>query len=469
MSLRSKLILTTLLISTILSVLTVGIFLFTAFHQLQGRTQKMYMDVTKTLSFIQRAVARSADTYTVKLKDCKNLRASPYMIITDQGLLVGRVENCIFYGEPFRNVIDFVVNIYDLSWFILYDREILSRLSSKNPQVYDKFIGSRMATVDYVIEGKYDPAVARFLDSTLGYKLVNNYRTLIMEVPLLLENSIPIGRLVLVKDFSQVLRDILLTPFVFMVYTLVLVAVLSSILFVVFNRIVKDIALLRKLAYSFKEQDFSQLESFSESLRKDKSRDEMYYLKRSILTMAQELESLINQLKQEKEKFEEMAYKDPLTGLSNRRFFTEEANRMIELSKRYGEPLSLIMFDIDNFKRVNDEYGHDVGDLVLKQLATVIKNNVRSSDIPARLGGEEFAILLPKTDANGALLVAERIRQDFKRSKVRVGDLEVGTTVSVGVAQFKEGDTLESLLKKADEALYEAKRTGKDKVVVAKD
>ena len=286
-----------------------------------------------------------------------------------------------------------------------------------------------------------------------------------MDFPVLVDNSIPIGRVFFVKDLTPILREVLMTPLIFFGYTAALVVTLSTVLLLLFNRIVRDVVYLRRVATRFKESDFSDIPSMSEMLRKDRSRDELFYLKRSILTMAQELEALISQLQSEKGKLEELAYTDPLTGLSNRRLFLEEAKRMIEYSRRYGEPLSLLMMDIDNFKNINDEYGHDVGDLTLKKLAEVIKRNIRGSDIAARFGGEEFVVLLPRTDEKGAELVAERIRRDFKKDPVRVDDREITTTVSIGVAEIENGENLEELIKKADTALYRAKRTGKDKVV----
>ncbi len=430
---------------------------------------RIYENVAKTFTYIQKTLAQNSDEVMIDLKTCRSNRAKNYIVLTPEGLFIGRVEDCKFYGTSYLEAVNFTAKVNNLKWFIAYDRNVLIRYAERELEFLDRFIKNRVILEDMIIEGDFDPQIVSEINLSTGYKLVNGYKTLIMDFPILVENSIPVGRVVFVKDFSSVLKDILFTPVIFFSYTLILVVTLSSVLFFLFNRIVKDISFLRNMTYKFKEGDFSDIPKLNEMLRKTKSRDELFYLKRAILTMAQELESLINQLQSERDKLEELAYTDPLTGLNNRRFFLEEAKRMIEYAKRYKEPMSLIMLDIDNFKKINDEYGHDVGDIVLRELAEIIKKNTRSSDISARFGGEEFVILLPRTNEERAFLVAERIRQNFKRSKVQVDGREVETTVSIGVATLEEEDSIENLIKKADEALYEAKRSGKDKVVVFTD
>lgn len=468
MSLRSKLILSTAVVGFILSMISTVLFLVVANLHLKDSVEGEYGRIFKTYTFILKTVARNSNDVIVRLRDCKDKRAETYLLLRDR-LLIGRVEECIFYGTDFKRVIELTAGLNDLRWFIVYDRSVVESLLSKDGEILDRFLGSRTSMGDYLIEGYIDPELLHYLNDLSGYTLVKNYSLLMVDFPLLTEGSVPVGRIIFVKDFSPVLKNILFAPVVFLIYTILLVIALSVVLLVIFNRIIRDVALLRDMAYRFKELNFSDIQRLSNMLRREKRRDELFYLKRSILTMAQELEALINQLKEEKDKLENMAYTDPLTGLSNRRLFMEETKRLVELARRHGEPLSIIMLDVDNFKRINDEYGHDVGDIVLQKLAEVIKKNIRSSDVAARYGGEEFIVALPKTDERGALLVAERIRQDFKRTKVKLNSEEVGTTVSIGVASYGNGDDLDTLIKKADEALYEAKRSGKDRVVIYKE
>ena len=468
MSLRNKLITSIVVTSSILSLLTVLVFAFLTYVHINRSVKDIYSMVSRTYAYILKTLSQDANEVSFRLKNCKHRRANAYIVLRNEGLFVGRVRDCVFYGTSFREVIEFTVNINRVDWMIIYDREVLERITESEPEFLDRFIEGRVVLNDHIIEGRYDPKLLSQVKGITGYKLTNRYSTLLMDFPILLENSVPIGRVIFIKDFSPILKTALLTPALFLGYTFILVVALSSTIFLLFNRIVKDVSMLREVAYKFKELDFSEIDRLSEALRKEKRRDELFYLKRAVLTMAQELEALISQLRNEKGKLEELAYTDPLTELSNRRFFLEEMKRVLETARRYKEPLSLMILDVDNFKRINDEYGHDVGDLVLKQLAQVIKKNTRSSDIAARWGGEEFVIALPKTDEKGALMVAERIRQEFKRSKVKVDGEEIGTTVSIGVAVFDEGYDLDRLIKEADEALYEAKRTGKDKVVIHK-
>lgn len=161
------------------------------------------------------------------------------------------------------------------------------------------------------------------------------------------------------------------------------------------------------------------------------------------------------------QELEKMARTDSLTGLYNRYSFEELYEKEIERAKRYLNALSVIMLDIDHFKRINDTYGHAVGDKVLKQLATTVQLVIRKSDIFARVGGEEFVILCPETDTEQAKLLANKIRQEIEAARFE----EAGKlTSSFGVAQYVIGEDKENLLKRADDALYCAKKHGRNRV-----
>ena len=169
------------------------------------------------------------------------------------------------------------------------------------------------------------------------------------------------------------------------------------------------------------------------------------------------------------EKLRILANSDELTGLYNRRHFMSALANEIERAGRYGQPFSLIMIDLDHFKKINDAHGHDAGDHVLRQFSTDLKNTMRQLDTPARLGGEEFAAILPQTGAEKAQVVAERFRAKIENTPAIVDDVEIYFTVSIGVAAYQpEMSGPDDLLKMADEALYEAKRTGRNRVLQAK-
>jgi diguanylate cyclase (GGDEF)-like protein len=154
------------------------------------------------------------------------------------------------------------------------------------------------------------------------------------------------------------------------------------------------------------------------------------------------------------------AITDELTGLVNRRRFNEALDDEIERSQRLGTTLSVLLADLDDFKRINDRFGHPAGDQALRDFANLLRVHLRDIDVAGRLGGEEFGVILPETDLDGALTVAERLRRHVE-SRSRAGDADVGLTTSVGVAQFRSGSR-EDLLRRADEGLYRAKQRGKN-------
>ena len=168
-----------------------------------------------------------------------------------------------------------------------------------------------------------------------------------------------------------------------------------------------------------------------------------------------------NTLLKSYDKLSKLAMTDSLTGLYNRYYLFKRLEEEIKRAKRYNHPLCMIIFDIDNFKQINDKYGHDVGDAVLSMVARVLKRNIRETDIAGRFGGEEFVIVCPETDIENGHLVAEKVREAI--SQINFGDFKV--TVSIGLSCFS-GETAEQLLKKADIALYRAKNSGKNRVEV---
>jgi diguanylate cyclase (GGDEF)-like protein len=159
---------------------------------------------------------------------------------------------------------------------------------------------------------------------------------------------------------------------------------------------------------------------------------------------------------------------DPLTGMFNRRGFAEATSRVIEREAQAGRPVTVMIFDIDHFKSINDRFGHPAGDEILKLFATVVINNLRITDLSGRVGGEEFAALLP-CELEEGVLVAERVREAFATSGIVVDEGPVDTTVSIGVAGGPAGTELEVLLAAADTALYQAKRSGRNRVEAAEE
>ena len=228
------------------------------------------------------------------------------------------------------------------------------------------------------------------------------------------------------------------------------VALLS---FLTVYKILKDLSvLMNKLNKVQENEDFSIRINLKSN-----------YEFRQIAFSINRLLSYTDKLIKQKDK---LASTDLLTGIMNRRSFMTLANKEIKRSQRYKMPLSLIFCDIDKFKSVNDNYGHQIGDQVLQEFAKSIQSQIRQSDLFARWGGEEFIILTTQTNINDAAKLAEKIRKNIL--KMSVAPVK-NVTCSFGVAQLKEGENFEQLYKAADKAVYKAKETGRNKVVIISD
>lgn len=171
------------------------------------------------------------------------------------------------------------------------------------------------------------------------------------------------------------------------------------------------------------------------------------------------------QLKAAKKRAENLARKDELTGLDNRRAFFDQGYRIFKQSVRFKRPVSVIMMDVDYFKKINDNYGHSAGDKVLQVIAELLQKMVREVDVVARIGGEEFAFVLPETGMDEAVNLAERLRQEIAKTTVVHDEKQMHVTASFGVTSSPvANETLEAMLIKADDALFIAKKKGRDQV-----
>jgi len=253
----------------------------------------------------------------------------------------------------------------------------------------------------------------------------------------------------------------------------------------------KNIILL--LAESLKEflgnsNGFSQyLDNFIEKIKKTDDIGEIKKLKLEVikttmivkentekikkkLLMAEkglkEVKERMNKLEEEIKKAKEKALYDGLTGAYTRAVFNDRIVKEVERAKREKKRLSLLMMDIDNFKKINDTYGHQMGDIVLKIIVSQMKKVIRDFDFLARYGGEEFVLILPETGDKLAKEVAERIRSKIEHTKFLYKGERIPVTISIGCAELKEDDSVESFIERADKALYEAKNSGRNRVVV---
>lgn len=196
-----------------------------------------------------------------------------------------------------------------------------------------------------------------------------------------------------------------------------------------------------------------------------KMRDSMQNLQAELAASKQQVEKLHRELESARGE----ALIDPLTGILNRRGFEIRLNKAFNDPSAIDSGLCILMLDIDHFKKINDTYGHLFGDKVIRAIAATLKSKVRGQDSFARLGGEEFAVLLEETDITGAHTVAEHIRQSIERGKIRRLDTQEqigGITLSIGIAAYTPGINVEKLLDQADKALYVSKKTGRNKTTL---
>lgn len=190
-------------------------------------------------------------------------------------------------------------------------------------------------------------------------------------------------------------------------------------------------------------------------------------LRRTLRIKTHDLRLSLKELKAANEELDRLARLDGLTKVPNRFAFLEIAPREMERAKRYHRALSLVMIDLDHFKSINDRYGHQAGDAVLKQIADIVRTHLRPSDTFARLGGEEFAILLPETEPDLAAHLVERILDDVVQTAVMHDEKPISISFSGGIAEYRTNDTLDTLIANADAALFESKAQGRAQVTLA--
>ena len=223
----------------------------------------------------------------------------------------------------------------------------------------------------------------------------------------------------------------------------------------------------RKLSVA---QSRDQVKAIVEAL--SKSTSEMRATNKSLEDRLSLSKTEISNLQHSLEAIRAESLTDPLTGLGNRKYFDRSIETAVQTALANGEPLSLLMFDIDHFKSFNDSYGHLTGDQVLRLVGMSLKQTIKGQDITARYGGEEFAVVLPNTGLRQALTVADHIRRAVMAKELKkksTGEILGRVTISVGVSMLKPDDDTDSLIERADGCLYAAKRNGRNRVVCEVD
>ncbi|UCG79497.1 MAG: diguanylate cyclase [Nitrospirota bacterium] len=219
---------------------------------------------------------------------------------------------------------------------------------------------------------------------------------------------------------------------------------------------------LRAGAYDYLTRPFDDIDIVSTVVNRVVEKIGLLTKKRHLITS---LEKKNEELAKANNFLKELSIRDSLTGLNNHRYFQEALSIEIIRSRRYEHHFSLIMIDIDHFKKYNDTYGHPAGDVLLKEISNIFKERIRKSDLAARYGGEEFVLILPETSKQNAISVAENIREQVEQHVFSGSNAqpESRVTVSIGVAGFPEdGDNASALIKYADDSLYKAKAQGRN-------
>ncbi|MBI4681977.1 MAG: GGDEF domain-containing protein [Nitrospirae bacterium] len=213
----------------------------------------------------------------------------------------------------------------------------------------------------------------------------------------------------------------------------------------------------------------SKIENINRGIEIKRDRD-MQRLKETENTLEKmskrmlEIKREADDIRKRSQELEVETFQDNLTGIYNRRAYDQRMIETLANFERYNVPASLMICDIDFFKKINDTYGHNVGDLALKKLASLLKERLRINDFVSRYGGEEFAVILPHTDLNGATLAGEGIRSYIDKSVFSYKNQKISLTISVGVSAFRKGDNGNTVFERADSALYLAKRSGRNQV-----
>lgn len=226
----------------------------------------------------------------------------------------------------------------------------------------------------------------------------------------------------------------------------------------------------KELSLAKQAEQAEQIKSIIESLLR--STGEMRESNKTLEDRLILAKSEISNLQQSLEAIRAESLTDPLTGLGNRKYFDRMIGMAVQSALASGEPLSLLLFDIDHFKSFNDSYGHLTGDQVLRLVGLSLKQTIKGQDITARYGGEEFAVVLPNTALRQALTVADHIRRAVMAKELKkksTGEILGRITISVGVSMLKQGDDTEALIERADACLYAAKRNGRNRVICEVD
>lgn len=270
-----------------------------------------------------------------------------------------------------------------------------------------------------------------------------------------------VGYIVIQDDVSflkQVFRKSIFN--ITVTYAVLLAGIIGTVLFFS-SRFERRLSEIEEITERLSGRDFSVLNNYR---YENEERDDLVKLKNQIVKMGSDLRGYITELNRKMIKLSEENYTDPLLGVLNRRALLKIGASEIEKARIRELPLCVMVLDLDDFKSINDKYGHNAGDMVLKDFVRCVKNVISSRELLFRIGGEEFLIMMPGADIKKAIEIGEKIRKEVENSSIQINSEIIKYTVSIGVAQLGDDEDIYSLILRADQQLYRSKREGKNRI-----
>jgi diguanylate cyclase (GGDEF)-like protein len=383
---------------------------------------------------------------------------STFPIVDNQGNTLGVIS----IGIHLSNFSTVLHNTFQLSGALFYDSTLLKQ--QLKPNLYQKFIADKTIQNRWVIDKTYiNPKLFPLLqqiDVQTSHQRLTLHHTpySILSYPIIDLNDNIIGYYVVVENLNEVLNYF--STFYDHFYTtfFVLTLIILALIFMLYIREHERLKRIIDATNAIKDHHFTTSLLTQERFEND----EIGTLERNIQDMGIAIRNSIDDLTTQVSFLEHKSYHDALTGIYNRQAFNDIATHKMHLFQQSHESLAVVILDIDHFKQINDHHGHDIGDEVLKFVTSTIVTLIRKGDYLFRLGGEEFVLLLPNSDHNSAIAIAQKIRQHFETCGFST---DIYITVSLGVTQIQPDDmTIDQPLKRADEKLYEAKNSGRNRV-----
>jgi diguanylate cyclase (GGDEF)-like protein len=377
----------------------------------------------------------------------------------------GKLIGVISVGKRVENVIPLIRGkLHKNSYALLKKGKLRECLKT---DIFKEMKAESTPLDGYILIGATQIKDRNFLLSSLKEKYVvypdRNKDILLSFYPLKDFAGEDVGFIVLEDDISYILAGFKRGMYNFLfTYGILFVGVLGSVIFFV-RSLGKRLSEIEELTEKLSNREFGILRSISVEAEEA---DDIQRLKNNIIKMGNELHNYIIEVNKKVIKLSEEAFTDPMLRVLNRRAFLEIGNTEVEKAKVRGIPLSVMVLDLDNFKYINDTYGHDVGDRVLKDFVDTVRDIITTRELFFRIGGEEFVLILPGADIQKAVEIGEKIRKAVEEREINVDGRKIKYTVSIGIAQMKEKDTdIYSILHRADKMLYVAKRSGRNRIV----